>query len=108
MYFVMHVSRLLFLMVFGSESGCKTKHFAKDVLQKLIFAEVGILMIPGSIFHDFECVGPICMTFVTLETGLKFNDFHGQFGALQILRPFWWKGTQGFLALDSTTIEAET
>ena len=53
MYFVMHVSRLLFLMVFGFESGCKTKYFAREVMQKSTFAEVGILMIPGSIFHDF-------------------------------------------------------
>ena len=31
----------------------KTKHFASDVLQKSTLAEIGILMIPRSIFHDF-------------------------------------------------------
>ena len=33
----------------------KTKHWAWDVLEKLTFTEVGILMILGSIFYDFEC-----------------------------------------------------
>ena len=32
---------------------CKNKHLARDVLQKSTFAEIGFLMIPGSIFHDF-------------------------------------------------------
>ena len=32
----------------------KNKHLAGEVLQKLAFAEVGFLMIPGSIFRDFE------------------------------------------------------
>ena len=31
----------------------KTKHFARKVLQKSTFAEIGFLMFPGSIFHDF-------------------------------------------------------
>ena len=30
----------------------KTKHLARKVLQKSAFAEIGFLMIPGSIFHD--------------------------------------------------------
>ena len=30
----------------------KTKHFVKEVLQKSTFAEVGILIVSGSIFHD--------------------------------------------------------
>ena len=32
---------------------CKNKHLAREVLQKSTFAEIGFLMIPGSIFHDF-------------------------------------------------------
>ena len=57
---VMLVARLLLLMVFGFESGCLGKHFAKDVLHKSTFAEVGILMSPGSIFHDFGWpLGPV-------------------------------------------------
>ena len=31
----------------------KNKHLAWKVLQKSIFAEIGFLVIPGSIFHDF-------------------------------------------------------
>jgi hypothetical protein len=31
----------------------KTKHLAREVLQKSTFAQIGFLMIPGSIFHDF-------------------------------------------------------
>ena len=31
----------------------KAKHFASEVLHKSAFAEVGILMIPECIFHDF-------------------------------------------------------
>ena len=57
-YVVMLVSRLLFLMVLGLNldvQDWKTKHFAMELLQKSTFAEVGILMIPGSILHDFEC-----------------------------------------------------
>ena len=54
----------------------KTKHFARDVLQKSTFAEIGFLMILGSNFHDFG-LGPIFMTFVAMESGLKFNDFWG-------------------------------
>ena len=54
---LMPFSRLLFLMAFGSESGwsgLENEAFCKDVLQKACFAEVGILMIPGSISYDFE------------------------------------------------------
>ena len=31
----------------------KIKHLAREVLQKSTFVEIGFLMIPGSIFHDF-------------------------------------------------------
>ena len=54
----------------------KTKDFAREVLQKSALAEVGIRMLPGSIFHDFSvAVGLIFMTSVVLETGLKFDNF---------------------------------
>ena len=32
---------------------CKNKHLAWKVLQKSTFAEIGFLVIPGSIFHNF-------------------------------------------------------
>ena len=56
-YFVMSVSRLLFLIFFLLEPGCpglENRDFAKEVLQKSPFAEGGILMTPGSFFHGFE------------------------------------------------------
>ena len=31
----------------------KIKHLGREVLQKSTFVEIGFLMIPGSIFHDF-------------------------------------------------------
>ena len=47
-------------MIFGSEIGCpgmQKQAFGMGeswkVLQKSTFAEIGFLMIPGSIFHDF-------------------------------------------------------
>ena len=65
MYFVMLASRILFLIVLGLNLGVqdwKTKHVMKEVLQKSIFAEFGILMIQRSIFHDFRvALGPILM-----------------------------------------------
>ena len=60
MYFVMLVSRLLFLIG----------------IEKSTFAEVGSLMIPGLIFPDLGWpLGPIFANFVALETCLKFDDF---------------------------------
>ena len=43
-------------MIFGSESGClglENQAFGKGGIAKSTFAEIGFLMIPGSIFHDF-------------------------------------------------------
>ena len=55
--FFIFISRLLFLMIFGSESGClglENQAFGKVGIAKInFFAEIGFLMIPGSIFHDF-------------------------------------------------------
>ena len=56
-YLFMLASRSLFLMILGLDLDVwdwKTKHLARDVLQKSTSAEVGFLMIPGSIFHDVE------------------------------------------------------
>ena len=53
--FFICISRLLFLMILGLNSGVqdwKNKHLAWKLLQKSTFAEIGFLMIPGSIFHD--------------------------------------------------------
>ena len=48
---------------------------AREVLQKSTFAEIGFLVMLGYIFHYFGW--PIFMTFVALETGLKYDDFSG-------------------------------
>ena len=50
------ISRLLFLMFFGSESGClglENQVFGQGGIAKLNFRRNWIVMIPGSIFHDF-------------------------------------------------------
>ena len=57
--FFASISRLSFLMFLGLESGClgleKTGICqGREVLQKAAFAEIGFLLIPVSIFHDFE------------------------------------------------------
>ena len=56
MYFVMLVSRFIFLMAFGFESGCpglENKVFCNGGIAKTSFAEVGIFRNPGSSLHDF-------------------------------------------------------
>ena len=48
--------QVIFLVIFGSESGClglEKQAFGKKVLQKSTFAEVGFLIILGYIFHHF-------------------------------------------------------
>ena len=59
----------LFLVFFGSESGCAGLDNIFDVrpIAKSTFAEVGFLMFPGSILFVFSVVA--------LEIGLKFVDF---------------------------------
>ena len=54
--FFISISRLFFLLVFGSKFRClglKNMHLAWEVLQKSTSVKIGFLMIPGSIFHDF-------------------------------------------------------
>ena len=55
----------------------KTKRLARVVLQKSIFAEVVFLIIPESIFHNLNVLGTNFMTFVAMETGLKFHSVSG-------------------------------
>ena len=58
----------------------KTKHLAREVLQKSTFTQIEFLMIPGSIFHDFWIFGGLGTNFhdfCGLQTGLKFDDFSG-------------------------------
>ena len=51
----------------------KTKHFANEVLQKLIFAEVRILMLPESIFYDFEYENFFGEVFWGTANGIKIE-----------------------------------
>jgi hypothetical protein len=79
--FFISISRLLFLMVFGSEFGCPG-------LQKQAFGMEGIAKINfrrNSISYDsrvefswfWVALGAIFMAFVALETGLKIDGFSG-------------------------------
>ena len=48
--------QVAFSVAFESKFGClglENKHLAWKVLQKSTFAEIGFLVIPGSIFHNF-------------------------------------------------------
>ena len=54
--FFISISRLLFLLVFGSKFGClglEKQAFGMESIAKSAFAEIGFLVIPGTIFHDF-------------------------------------------------------
>ena len=54
----------------------KTKNLATEVLQKSTFAEVGFLMMPGSVFHDFGLPwDQFSLFLLPWRTGLKFHDF---------------------------------
>ena len=81
----MLVSWFLFLVIFGSESGClrlEKQAFGK-VLQKSTFAALGFLMIPGYNYHDFGSLGTNFhdfFVFVALETGLKFMSLQSDSG----------------------------
>ena len=54
----MLVSRLLFLMFFGSGSGCPTKHLAMEFYRFYgrLFIILGYL---GTNVHDFRCAGDL-------------------------------------------------
>ena len=56
-YLFMLVSRFLFLMIPGFVWDWKIKHLAGEVPQKATLAELGILMIPVSIFMIFGSLG---------------------------------------------------
>jgi hypothetical protein len=54
--FFLFIFRLLFFMIWVLNLGVwdrKIKHLARKVLQKSILVEIGFLMFPGTIFHDF-------------------------------------------------------
>ena len=79
----------------------KIKHLTRKVLQKSTFAEIGFLMFPGSIFHDFGKARDQ-FSWLLLPWGLVWNlmTFH--------IHPLGTPRSCDFLALDSKTIEAET
>ena len=68
------VSRFLFLVISGSQSGClglEKQAFGKGSIEKINFR---------MILHDFAF---IFMTFVGQETGLKFETFQSVLGVIQ-------------------------
>ena len=74
----MLVSRFLFLMSLGSGSGClglENQKSGKGAIAKIIFRRSCIPHDSRVHFSWFwVCLVPIFMTFVALETGLKFED----------------------------------
>ena len=71
-------SRFLFLVFLGLDLDVwdwKTKHSACEELQTLNFAEAGILVIPGSIFHDSGSVGTNFYDFCYLGDSFEICDF---------------------------------
>ena len=77
--FFIFISRLLFLMILGSESGClgsQNQAFGKGGIAKINFRRN---LIPYDSRVHFSwfwvALGPIFIAFVALETGLEFNDF---------------------------------
>ena len=74
----MLVSGFLFLVIFGSESGClglEKQAFGKGGVAKINFRRNWIShdsLVHFSLFGMAS--GPISMTFVALEIGLKFDD----------------------------------
>ena len=81
--FFTFVSRLLFLMIWGSESGClgsENQAFGKEGIAKINFCRNWISNDSRVNFLWFwVALGPIFMSFVGLETGLKFDEFSGWF-----------------------------
>ena len=79
--FFIFISRLLFLMIFGSESGClglENQAFGKGGIAKINFYRNWISNDSRVDFSGFwVALRPIFMIFVGLETGLKFDDFSG-------------------------------
>ena len=83
-YYFMLASRLLFLMILGSESGClgwEDQVFGIGCIAKINFRSTWISHDPRVQFSWFwVALGVIFMTFAALETGLKFNDFQDDSG----------------------------
>ena len=81
--FFISISRLLFLLVFGSKFRCMglEKHaFVMKSIAKINFRRNWISYDSRSDFSWFlVTLGTIFMIFVTLGTSLKFDDFSGRF-----------------------------
>ena len=77
------ISRLLFMMLFASESeflGLKGQAFGKGGIAKMNFRSSWISYDSRVHFSLFwVALGPIFMTLVALETGLKFDAYSGCF-----------------------------
>ena len=101
-----------FLMIFGSESGClglENQAFGMRCVAKIHFRRSWMSHDSRVYFFYFGWLwDQFSWVWLSWRLALDLMTFHVYFEAPQILRPFWWKGTQCFLALDSKTLEAET
>ena len=62
---------------------CKNKDLAREVLQKSTFAEIGFLIIPGSIFHDFGWPwDQFSWLLLPWRPARKLMNFHRDFGVI--------------------------
>ena len=79
--FFISISSLLFLLVFGSKFGCpglQKQAFGMEGIAKINLRRNCISCDSIVIFSWFwVALGPTFMTFVALETGLKFDEFWG-------------------------------
>ena len=61
----------------------KNMHLAWDVLQKSTSVEIGFLMIPGSIFHDFRWSwDQFSWVFLPWRLARKLMNFHADSGVI--------------------------
>ena len=75
--------------------GSKTIHLAEDVLQKPIFAEIGMLMIAGCIFHELGGLGTSFHDFCCPRGWLEnCRILKVILGSPQILATFVMEGTR--------------
>ena len=96
-FFFISISRLFFLLVFGSKFGCLglEKHaFGMEGIAKIIVRRNWISCDSRVEFSWFwVALGPIFMIFVALETGSKIDEFSCDSGVIPDpeSRVVWWR-----------------
>ena len=107
--FFISISRLLFLLVFGSKFGClglEKQAFGMEGIAKINFCRNWISYDSRVDFSWFwVALGPIFMAFVALETGSKIDEFSWWFwGHPRSWAPCGWKAMRLFLGNSKQSI----